>query len=169
MLTRQLIQAVLEGYALHPNGIHGISHWARVLENGRLLAPRTGANLEVVELFAVLHDSKRLHDGGDREHGRRGADFARQLRGDLFNLDDTAFDLLYTACAQHTDGLIVGDITLQTCWDADRLDLLRAGVPPLPGRLCTPAARRGKVIAWASRRSLLRKCPALVQEEWGLA
>ena len=34
-----------------------------MLENGLRLAEKTEANVEIVKLFAVLHDSKRLNDG----------------------------------------------------------------------------------------------------------
>jgi uncharacterized protein len=47
-----------------------------------------------------------------------------------------------------------GDVTVQTCWDADRLDLGRVGIRPVASRLCTPAARAPDVIAWAYARSL---------------
>ena len=50
--------------------IHGISHWDRVYENGqRLLAP--GVNPLVVGLFAYLHDSCRMDDWEDIDHGQR--------------------------------------------------------------------------------------------------
>jgi uncharacterized protein len=58
-----VVQAVLEGYALPLDGIHGIAHWARVLENGLLVADANGAKTEVVRLFAVLHDSRRVSEG----------------------------------------------------------------------------------------------------------
>lgn len=29
-----VVHAILEDYALPSDGIHGVSHWARVLENG---------------------------------------------------------------------------------------------------------------------------------------
>ena len=52
--------------------IHGISHWDRVYENGqRLLA--TGVNPLVVGLFAYLHDSCRMDDWEDLDHGQRAA------------------------------------------------------------------------------------------------
>ena len=58
-----IVQAVLEWYPLPLESVHGVVHWARVLENGRRLSGETGANIEVVELFAVLHDSRRLNEG----------------------------------------------------------------------------------------------------------
>ena len=44
------------------NGFHGFDHWMRVLHNGRLLADAEGANLKVVELFCLLHDTQRLNE-----------------------------------------------------------------------------------------------------------
>ena len=61
--------------------------------------------------------------------------------------------LLLHACRRHSDGLTEGDITVQTCWDADRLDLGRIGIRPDPNRLCTPAAKEPTVIEWAIGRS----------------
>ena len=41
---------------------HGIEHWFRVLINGRLIAAQTGADVEVIEHFALLHDVKRYDE-----------------------------------------------------------------------------------------------------------
>ena len=49
-----LLEAVLADYRLPPMELHGISHWARVLEIGRRLAVTNGARVQVVELFALL-------------------------------------------------------------------------------------------------------------------
>ena len=57
-----ILHAVLEEYALPWDGDHGVAHWARVLENGLRLAGETGANVEVVRLFAILHDSRRVNE-----------------------------------------------------------------------------------------------------------
>ena len=62
----------------------------------------------------------------------------------LDNLRDHDFDMLYYAIDRHSDGLIDGDITVRTCWDADRLDLGRVGIKPDAKYLCTDA---GKLIA----------------------
>ncbi len=135
---KPIVHAILDDYALPWDGTHGVAHWARVLENGLRLAQMTGANVEVVQLFAVFHDSRRVNEGTDDGHGQRGAELAARLRG-RFTLSDNDFDLLHFACAHHTDGLMDGDITIQTCWDADRLDLGRVGITPEPERLCTKA------------------------------
>ncbi|MBT5083254.1 MAG: hypothetical protein HOM62_22025 [Rhodospirillaceae bacterium] len=49
--------------------------------------------------------------------------------------------------------LIDADITVQTCWDADRLDLGRAGIVPDPRYLCTDAAKEPRMIEWAHNRA----------------
>jgi len=109
---------------------HGPPHWRRVERNGLLLATRTGANVTVVKLFALFHDSRRLNDGTDDGHGARGAEYADTLRGTLFDLEDTSFAILQEACIWHTERHFSDDATIGTCWDADRLDLGRVGMIP---------------------------------------
>jgi uncharacterized protein len=88
-------------------------------------------------LFAVFHDSKRMNEFDDPHHGQRGVEFAKQLRGELFEIDDEGFSLLYTACSAHTDLFNSPDITIGTCLDADRLDLTRVGIKPDPEYMST--------------------------------
>jgi uncharacterized protein len=166
--ARKLLARILSEYSLPILGVHGVAHWARVLENGRRLALLSGADPEVIELFALLHDSRRRNEAIDPGHGRRGAEFADRLRGSLIELDDVRFQLLTEACARHTEGLTEADVTLQTCWDADRLDLYRVAIRPVPARLCTPWARDPETLEWATARSLSGRIPSLVEEEWGL-
>jgi uncharacterized protein len=152
-IPQDLIALVRSEFALSWDGIHGVAHWARVRDNGLRLAELTGANPQIVELFAFLHDAKRCNDGKDPGHGKRGAAFARSLRDSLITLPDEDMALLTFACEYHTDGLTEANVTIQTCWDADRLDLGRVGVKPNPRYLCTPAARDPEMIKWAFRRS----------------
>lgn len=141
-----VLSAILDEYALPLEGAHGVAHWARVMENGLRLAEETGANLEVLRLFAVFHDSRRVNEAADPDHGLRGADFAAELRGSMFDLPDHEFNLLHRACAGHTHERSHPDITIQTCWDSDRLDLGRVGIMPHPSRLCTEVAKRREMI-----------------------
>ena len=154
MITSQLITAVLDNYPLSINGIHGISHWVRVRENGLRLAKQTGANELIIELFAIFHDSQRVSDWSDYDHGLRGAQFARTLYGSLFELSKKHFELLCIACEKHTLGTTHEDITVQTCFDADRLDLGRVGIMPDPNLLCTSVAKQEKTINWAYENSI---------------
>jgi len=165
---RPIVQAILSEYSLPLDGIHGVSHWGRVLENGLRLCETTGAKVEVVRLFAVFHDSKRVNDSSDPDHGQRGADFADSLRGRLFHLPDGDFKLLYRACAGHTHELTHPDPTIQTCWDSDRLDLGRVGITPHPSRLCTAQAKTRDMILWADGRASFGVVPSFVLEEWGV-
>lgn len=154
VIDQELVRIIRDQFALEWTGIHGAPHWARVRENGLRLAESTGANVRVVELFAFLHDSRRLNDDDDPEHGARASEFASELAGSAFELEATELTLLRMACEGHSDGFTVGDITVLTCWDADRLDLGRVGVRPHPDRLCTEAARDAAMLEWAYRRSL---------------
>lgn len=153
MITRKLIPILRDRFRLDWQGIHGSPHWMRVRENGLRLSKQTGADERVIELFAFLHDSCRESDGGDPEHGKRAAALARELRGDLFELDDDALELLCEACTNHSRGRTHAPITVATCWDADRLDLGRVGIRPQRQYLCTEAAQDKKTIAWAYERS----------------
>lgn len=131
-----------------------MSHWARVRINGLCLADLTKANTRVVEAFALLHDSCRRNDTDDPEHGLRAGELARRLNDRFLALQVEELRLLVQACEGHSDGHLVADVTIQTCWDADRLDLGRVGVRPDASRLCTTAARDPRVIAWAFARSV---------------
>ena len=153
-MASELIATIRAQFALNWYGIHGIQHWERVRDNGLRLARTTGANPMVVELFAYLHDSRRLDDWEDPGHGARAAAYLRTLRERHFDISDEEIELLVHACRHHSDGLMEGDVTVLTCWDADRLDLGRVGIRPDPKYLCTSAARNPEMLAWSYRRSL---------------
>ncbi len=110
----------------------------------------------------------RSNEGIDDGRGKRRAKLAAELRGDWLDLPDAVFDLLYSACAHHTDGLVEADITIQTCWDGDRLDLGRVGIIPAPMKLCTGAAKTWEIIQWADGRAAFEVVPGLVKDEWGI-
>ncbi len=157
MISEELLDEIRRGFALPLDGIHGEAHWARVHQNGLRLAEQTGADPEIVELFAYLHDSKRLDDGWDADHGRRAAEFIRGLDTSLLALSKEKLALLVYACAHHSDGQTEADVTIQTCWDADRLDLGRIRIKPDPRYLCTPAAKDLEIIEWAYWRGRNRE------------
>ena len=169
MVIEALFQMIIEQYALPLDGVHGISHWARVLENGCRVAEASQANVKVVQLFALFHDSKRTNESEDPDHGRRGAEYARSLQeSSLLGLSEKEFDLLYTACSYHTDGLTEADVTIQACWDADRLDLNRVGILPDPVKLCTNAAKSADMLNWANERAAHRVMPEAVRLAWNM-
>lgn len=150
---RTLLEFVRRRFLMDWRGIHGVAHWMRVRQNGRLLAAMTGADREVVDAFALLHDSCRESDGHDPGHGPRAAVLARELRGRWVRLPDRGFELLVRALEGHTGGSRPGDPTVATCWDADRLDFGRLHIRPDPEFLCTSAARDPVVLEWAWTRA----------------
>lgn len=139
---KALIARVREQYCLEWDGLHGAHHWARVRYHGLAVARARQADLLVVELFAFLHDSCRVADFGDPHHGRRGAAFAASLNRQVFDLEPWQLDRLTFAIEQHSDGHVHADATIQSCWDADRLDLGRAGIKPAARFLSMEAAER---------------------------
>jgi uncharacterized protein len=152
-MNQDLMRAIFAGYTLPRHGIHGVYHWARVLENGTRIAEETGADLEIIQLFSIFHDCRRVNEGTDPEHGRRGADFAHSLNGHLIFLAPEPFHMLRDACTHHTKGWTDADPTVQACWDADRLDLPRVGIDVDPERLCTDIAKEPRIMEWADDRA----------------
>jgi uncharacterized protein len=135
-----LIALIRNEFALDWQGIHGANHWARVLHHGKNIAQIRKADLLVVELFGFLHDSCRLNDGRDPDHGKRAAEFAHGIHGDYFQLQPLQLDCLCYALQHHSGGEVSTNATIQTCWDADRLDLGRVGIYPSSQYLSQEAA-----------------------------
>lgn len=160
IVTQPFIDHCCRLYALDHSGDHGYAHWMRVLYNGRMLAQATGANLKVVELFALLHDTHRRNELSDPGHGLRAAKYTKRylsgtLEGYNFGLDESEIDTLCFAIAKHTGSNPeeAPNITVAVCWDADRLDLARVGKVPDPDKLCTELARSPTTIQQASART----------------
>jgi len=156
LFERSLLVEIRRQYRLDWNGLHGASHWARVLEKGLHLCDATPElRRDVVVLFALLHDACRHDDGHDGEHGLRSAAFATGLHRDgHFHLDAEGLDLLVEACRTHTGGRIPAHPTVMACWDSDRLDLPRIwGVRVRPEWLGTAAARDPATVTWATQRA----------------
>jgi len=130
-------------YILDEESIHGPEHWDKVLKNGTMLAERTsGADILVVELFSLVHDCQRRTDSYDPDHGRRAAKALREITGILIHLSKKQQILLEKACRGHADGKISSDPTIGCCWDADRLELPRAGIKMIPRFFSTGTARK---------------------------
>ena len=121
--------------------IHGPDHWARVERNGIFIGEQVGADITVIRLFALFHDCKRKNDGIDPGHGKRGVEFAKILRNKLFEISDDQFNNFYNACRLHTRQIHTKDVTMGVCWDSDRLDLGRIGMPPLASFMNTHIAK----------------------------
>lgn len=116
---------------------HGVEHWDRVTKFGQLLY-QEGADLDVILAFAYLHDSERMNNGHDINHGKRASRLIDKIRHTkLKNMTDEQITMLKKACELHTIAHRTGNLTIDICFDADRMDLLRVGIVPLPERMAT--------------------------------
>ena len=150
---REISLRAKQRFALSLKGVHGLAHWQRVQENGLKLAKYNGADKDVVRLFSFLHDCCRENDSADPDHGPRAAEFAKTLRDELIIATDEQFERLVTAIRDHTHELHHVDITIATCWDADRLDIGRVGMRPERRYLNTKIAQDEWIMKWAYKRS----------------
>ena len=127
------------------------------------MPPELDSEIITPELLQTLRAQYRLN--WDGVHGY--AHWARVRQNGLRLAEMTGantrvvelFAFLHDICRQndiidHGHGQRAADLTVQVCWDADRLDLGRIGMFPAPRFLCTEAARRQEIIDWAYRRSL---------------
>lgn len=105
-----MLTAIREQFKIDWHGIHGANHWARVLHHGMAIGTERSADLFVVELFAFLHDSQRHND-------------ACSLNTVYFELTAKRMNALCKAIKHHSGGKVHDHATIQTCWDADRMNL----------------------------------------------
>jgi uncharacterized protein len=151
LLCPDTIGEIRRKFQLDWLGFHGVTHWARVLENGlHLCCGVPEARGDVVVLFALFHDSCRWNEHRDPKHGERAALLAEAYfeKGRLA-VDRLGLELLTEACRGHDEGRVSSDATIGVCWDADRLDLARVGIRPSSRFLSTEAAKN---------RDLLERC-----------
>lgn len=132
------LQRFIHDKLLKKRGIHGIEHFMNVEAFGLMLARKTGAEVDVVKWFAYLHDYCRKTDGTDPDHGPKAAEYIQEIRNTyLSGLVDYQVEMLQIACKYHTILDHSTEDTIDTCFDADRLDLPRVGVILNPIRMAT--------------------------------
>ena len=147
-----LVDVVLRRAWRPESALHGDDHWRCVAATGLALARWvTEVDRTVVFCFGLLHDTRRLTDGPDPDHGARAALFAGELREEgALALDDERFAVLTDALVHHSDGLVSDEPTTGTCWDADRLHLPRVSIRPRPDLLSTRAGRGAEALTAAA-------------------
>ncbi len=138
-----LVDVVLARAWARAGHFHGELHWRCVAGSAvRLAADVDGADAVVGFCFGLVHDTRRVNEDLDPEHGHRAASLVRELEAEgALPLSGDHIDLLATAVALHADGQVSADPTVGVCWDADRLHLPRVGIDPDPSLLSTVAAR----------------------------
>lgn len=168
---RAIIEKVLAQYKLPLiEGYHGIDHWARVYQNGMLLAKHydfTERQKTVVKLFALLHDACRENEDSDPDHGERASalclNMSAAVRGTFLRAD--CHEQLLQAMTFHADGQMSEDRVIQVCWDADRLDLDRVGIEPSKELL---GIQDDGIISTCRWAGIARACPRRVFTDWGV-
>lgn len=128
---------------ISPDSIHGIGHWQRVEKIGHYISDRNGADKKIISAFAYLHDIGRTVEYDEAGHGKRSADIAvRHFTFKELGLNEGQYEKLLIAISLHDIAdARSSDLTIQTCWDADRLDLLRVHIMPDKNLLYTDVAK----------------------------
>ena len=141
------------GLKLFGSSIHGLAHWQRVEKFGLMIAEKEGSDKKVISWFACLHDARRENDDDDPDHGKRAAILLDELKEkNLVSLTDLQYQQLKEALCFHNDFKAMSDdVTVKTCWDADRLDLWRAGIKPNPKYMFTDFGKSQEMIRYAAQ------------------
>ena len=142
---QKIIELTMAQFVMdHGTSAHGIAHWQEVEKNAIMLAVQPGVDMTVVRLFAYFHDCKRVEEYEDYEHSKRAAVFVKECweAGKLDFINENQMAKLYLACAEHNGGSISEDPTVGTCFDADRIELLRCGITPRPELMSTSIGKR---------------------------
>ncbi|MEJ5293362.1 MAG: HD domain-containing protein [Candidatus Methanosuratincola sp.] len=104
-------------------GCHGWEHVQRVRALSRRIGLEEGAILEVIDLAALFHDSKR----GEDDHARRSAEYAEAvLRSEGFSEGFLKAVGNAIDCHSYTCRRIPESIEAKVLSDADRLDAMGA-------------------------------------------
>lgn len=111
------------------DSIHGYNHWKNVEKIGHYLADRNGADKTIISFFAFLHDIGREKELNEPRHGEKSVEIIKKFF--KLKLNAAQYEKLLIAISEHDKvDAKSNDITIQTCWDADRLDLPRVGIFP---------------------------------------
>lgn len=150
-MRKDFLNLIVSQFRLDINSEHGLSHWQRVERIGNYLSKHTKADPKIINIFAYFHDSKRENEGYDPKHGLRASAFIKELYSkNILNISQNQLGQLVFACEHHNNPNIKSDnIVIQTCWDADRLDLWRVGTIPSPSFLNTDIAKQEKTIEFS--------------------
>lgn len=122
---------------------HNHWHWEKVERNAVALSNQDSRIDKIVcQAFAWLHDTQRINDDDDPDHGERASNYAKSLyeQGKL-KISLNQLQILQEACVYHDKGKVSDNPTIGACWDADRLDLTRVNIIPDRSLLSTEVAK----------------------------
>ena len=114
------------------SGFHGPRHWRDVARCVlQIAAYSPGCSAQMGFIFAALHDTQRLNEHRDPEHGARAATLACDLAtSGLASAAELDLERLVLALERHDRGETTTDPVIGACWDADRLTLGRVWQHP---------------------------------------
>jgi len=112
---------------------HGAAHIRRVALYAEILSYAYGADPVAAVAAAYCHDLGRIQDGKDADHGRRGWALCKPILES--RLPTVMSPSLQYAIEMHSAGQISDDPIVAALWDADRIDLMRFGRPPVLSKL----------------------------------
>ena len=130
---------------------HGFLHSKYVEAFGLLMVEEYAkeniiVDKDVVQWFAYLHDIMNNGINNDN-HGEKAANYIDEVRNIyLQDLSESQIEKLKKACALHSTTIATGDITIDVCFDADRLDSPKFDRVTDPEKMAT---RIGKDLAHA--------------------
>jgi len=129
---RSAVRFAQEGSFLPDSDLHGDQHWRAVAMQGLTLAAINNLQPQahkIAVLFGLFHDCRRLDDGYDPDHGKRGAQAI--LDSPIRNsIAPSALEILIPSCEQHDEGHTTTNVHVGIGWDADRSVLTRVGIEP---------------------------------------
>lgn len=125
------------------DSIHGYNHWKSVEKIGHYIADSNGADKKLISMFAFLHDIGRTVQFAEPGHGEKSAEIIKEIfKKEYLELNDEQYAKLLEAVSEHDKSDAKSDdITIQTCWDADRLDLPRVYILPDKNLLYTEVGK----------------------------
>ena len=154
VIPKTVIKSIFDNYQLNlTEGLHALSHWSRVIENGLILSEYNKANVNILIAFAFFHNSKRNNEEHDPEEGLKGSQLLRYYEEDL-NLSPEEIELACEACEDFQDVVFNENITIATCWDSERLDFMRSGIYPDTDKLNSEYAKNVGIITSAIKRGM---------------
>ena len=80
-----------------------LKHSSGCLQIGRILAQKRNLNMEIAELACLLHDIYVIVEGKYEEHGKRGAEIARNMLEEFGDFTSEEISIITEAIAHHSE------------------------------------------------------------------
>jgi HD superfamily phosphodiesterase len=143
ILVREILPQLHDKIRINELDNHGALHVYRVCLYSEILAWQYGADPFASTLAAYCHDIGRSLDGTEHGHGAKSWEKCGEIIRQMVTIEQA--ECIKNAIVLHTQGLTSKDPITASLWDADRIDLIRFGHPPVlqkldPARFSRPEA-----------------------------